>query len=1030
MTTRDYVFRLRGEADQLVQAHERAAAAVDKHADETADLVRQQAAARTAGDNYIASLKRQADGIGKSRTEMLALQAAELGVSERAAPLIARLQQGERQFGNFARSGKLSALELQQVGFQLNDLAVQVASGQNPITALVQQGSQLTGTFGGIRPAISALASLVTPAVVGVAALAAGAGALALGYSEAAAENKKINDAIELTGNFAGRTRGEVEALAQSVSALSKVSTGDARDAVAATVGSGRFGPQAVESVSRTVANLQRITGAAAEDVVKQLSRLGERPAQAAAELNRQYNFLTPKIYDQVRALEAQGRVQEAAALVATTLNSKLDAQAKSVFALERAYIEAKKAVTGFFDRNVVALFRDSTADDSLAKVQKRIQEIRAIQRGGQLFVPLIGESFNVNKQLAEYETLEAKLIESRDLARGVAQARAKDAEETQEKIRNQGPEAQAALAALERAGAAQRLAFAESAQERDLALLQSSFDRNVVTAQDYVAKRVLIERQLIAAKERALDEEIAIERRRPVETKPDTIQQQAKLVELETRRIGIQRERAALAERARRGELRPSEDRRNAIGDAEAGFARRVEEFAARNQAALDRAQEQARRGAEDLLQTNRDLSIALIADDRERGLALIAAEAEQISKRIDLTVLGAEERRAAEDSIAEYVLLRERQLTEQLKPESERQLELWEDYARRRIQVNEEVNRAFVDGGRDAFGNFLATGKLSVDSLGEYALRVLGEQLYERSGTGRAFAALGDAVFDGIDSLVSSVTGPGTSSVAAQPSAERDVLRQLEAAAASQISQLAASTAAETTNTSAVASDTASTVTHRAATDLATGSLAALRLAANAASAALSGVGGQSAGNSLSSLIGSWFGADGGSGAGIGLPGVGDGGGMGFPFAKGAAFDNGYVQAFARGGVFANTIVNEPTPFLFSRGGVPAQGVMGEAGQPEGIFPLMRDSRGRLGVSAQGAAAPAVQLNVEIVNNSRAEVRTEPTQGGGLRVLIDEVVSEVDRRLAGGGSTARAAAGRFGLNNGATLNKRRGGG
>lgn len=61
-----------------------------------------------------------------------------------------------------------------------------------------------------------------------------------------------------------------------------------------------------------------------------------------------------------------------------------------------------------------------------------------------------------------------------------------------------------------------------------------------------------------------------------------------------------------------------------------------------------------------------------------------------------------------------------------------------------------------------------------------------------------------------------------------------------------------------------------------------------------------------------------------------------------------NGNIFNSGNVQAFARGGVFTNTIVNKPTTFPMKRG---KTGVMGEAG-PEAIVPLTRDKKGRLGV------------------------------------------------------------------------------
>jgi lambda family phage tail tape measure protein len=73
--------------------------------------------------------------------------------------------------------------------------------------------------------------------------------------------------------------------------------------------------------------------------------------------------------------------------------------------------------------------------------------------------------------------------------------------------------------------------------------------------------------------------------------------------------------------------------------------------------------------------------------------------------------------------------------------------------------------------------------------------------------------------------------------------------------------------------------------------------------------------------------------------------------------PFADGAAFSQGKVTPFARGGV-----VSSPTHFPM-RGGL---GLMGEAG-PEAILPLARGHDGSLGVKTQGGGkAPTVVMNV----------------------------------------------------------------
>lgn len=72
--------------------------------------------------------------------------------------------------------------------------------------------------------------------------------------------------------------------------------------------------------------------------------------------------------------------------------------------------------------------------------------------------------------------------------------------------------------------------------------------------------------------------------------------------------------------------------------------------------------------------------------------------------------------------------------------------------------------------------------------------------------------------------------------------------------------------------------------------------------------------------------------------------------------PFADGAAFSQGRVMPFARGGV-----VSGATTFPM-RGGT---GLMGEAG-PEAIMPLARGPDGKLGVRGAGGGGTSITMNI----------------------------------------------------------------
>ncbi|MPL93985.1 hypothetical protein SDC9_40133 [bioreactor metagenome] len=99
--------------------------------------------------------------------------------------------------------------------------------------------------------------------------------------------------------------------------------------------------------------------------------------------------------------------------------------------------------------------------------------------------------------------------------------------------------------------------------------------------------------------------------------------------------------------------------------------------------------------------------------------------------------------------------------------------------------------------------------------------------------------------------------------------------------------------------------------------------------------------------------------------------------------PFVNGAAFSQGRVMPFAKGGV-----VSSPVSFPM-RGGA---GLMGEAG-PEAILPLARGADGRLGVQAGGGGR-----TVSVVMNV-----TTPDVAGFARSQ-SQIAAQINRALARG--------------------------
>jgi len=136
-------------------------------------------------------------------------------------------------------------------------------------------------------------------------------------------------------------------------------------------------------------------------------------------------------------------------------------------------------------------------------------------------------------------------------------------------------------------------------------------------------------------------------------------------------------------------------------------------------------------------------------------------------------------------------------------------------------------------------------------------------------------------------------------------------------------------------------------------------------------------------------------------GSSVGFGIP-------SGVPMALGGAFDNG-IRKYARGGMFTNSIVDQPTLFRFAKG----TGLMGEAG-PEAIMPLKRDSQGNLGVRG---GSGSVEVVVNNYSGEQAQAQETMDSRGNRRIEVtigDAAAGELNRS---GSSSQRALRGTFGL-------------
>ncbi|MGZ8132539.1 phage tail tape measure protein [Bordetella bronchiseptica] len=269
-------------------------------------------------------------------------------------------------------------LAMRSLPMQMTDIAVGLSTGQSPFYVLMQQGGQLKDLFGGIGPAIKAVGGYVAALVTPFTAAAAGAVALAVAYQQGAEEGRRFTAAITLTGNAAGVTESQLAAMAKRISDI-QGTTGNAASALTKLVETGKIAGDTVEGLGRAAVLTEAATGRSVDEMVKDYERIADAPAEALAKLNERYHFLTLAVYDQVKALEAEGRTQDAARLALNTYAQAMEQRAQEVVqnigTLERAWNAVTGAAKGAWDA-MLAIGREDSLEQKLAQARKNLESL------------------------------------------------------------------------------------------------------------------------------------------------------------------------------------------------------------------------------------------------------------------------------------------------------------------------------------------------------------------------------------------------------------------------------------------------------------------------------------------------------------------------------------------------------------------------------------------------------------------------------------------------------------------------------
>lgn len=336
---------------------------------------KQATAEASKADAFIASLRQQADAVGRTRSEVLALQAAELGLSGQASQYIQRLRQMEQGQNAVGTSAKQTAFAMRTIPAQLQDIAVSLQGGQNPLTVLTQQGSQIATVFGGVGPAIRGVGAYVLGLVNPFTVAAAAAVGLTVALVQGAREQEAIQRALITTGNVAGKTASQVADMARALGS-GDFTQSEASAALAEMVRSSGVAGDQLQHLTAVTLEWERATGQAVSKTAAQFKELGEAPLAASVKLNAEIHHLTAALYEQIKALDEQGRHQDAARVATDAFADTLERRSKQIIANNGFLVTSWEAVSLAVRKaaNAVLDFgRDATGSEQLASLRKQL---------------------------------------------------------------------------------------------------------------------------------------------------------------------------------------------------------------------------------------------------------------------------------------------------------------------------------------------------------------------------------------------------------------------------------------------------------------------------------------------------------------------------------------------------------------------------------------------------------------------------------------------------------------------------------
>ena len=356
---------------------------------------------------------------GKAGSEYYELLARQRGVSvDVLRPYLDQLKQAEAaqkvatgSLGKMEMSAKQTAAALRGVPAQFTDIITSLQGGQAPLTVLLQQGGQLRDMFGSTGAAARALGGFVLGLVNPFTVVAGAAAAVGTAFLAGDQEIRELRKTLILTGNQAGVTAGQLTEMANAVQALGGGTQGRATEIINQLAATADVGAQNFVRFTDAAIRLEKAGGPAAEKTAEAFAELGRKPLEASLKLNEATGFLTRSVYEQIKALDEQGKTTEAARVAQEAFfnaaTDRIPALEQNLGSLERGWRAVKDAVSGAADALLeVGRANNNSVEAALATARRQkanaetVGDIDAIVRADDL-IRVLESSVKLSQDVA-----------------------------------------------------------------------------------------------------------------------------------------------------------------------------------------------------------------------------------------------------------------------------------------------------------------------------------------------------------------------------------------------------------------------------------------------------------------------------------------------------------------------------------------------------------------------------------------------------------------------------------------------------